>query len=64
MSGKLWHTTKNEPLLPEHFTPGSHKKVWWQNHIGQEWQEEICNRVSKVRNRISPDQLTLFENQE
>ncbi|MBT3303350.1 zinc-ribbon domain-containing protein [Candidatus Woesearchaeota archaeon] len=55
---KQWHPTKNEPLLPEHFTPGSHKKVWWQNHFRLEWQEQICDRVRKERNRIVPGQLT------
>lgn len=57
---KQWHPTKNGPLLPEHFTPGSHKVVWWQNHLGQEWKAEICYRVNNERNRIDPDQLTLF----
>ena len=61
---KQWHPTKNEPLLPEHFTPGSHKKVWWQ-HLGHEWQAEICYRVAKERKRIVPNhiQLNLFEDQ-
>jgi len=61
---KQWHPTKNEPLLPEHFTLGSHKKVWWQNHLGHEWQAQISYRVRIVRNRIIPDQLTIFEDQE
>ena len=60
---KEWHPTKNEPLLPEHFTPGSHKKVWWQNHLGYEWQAPICYRVQKERNLIDPNQLKLFEDQ-
>ena len=61
---KQWHPTKNKTLLPEHFTPGSHRKVWWQNHLGHEWQSEICYRVSKVRNRIDPNQLSLFKTEE
>jgi len=57
-----WHPTKNLPLLPEHFTPGSHKKIWWQNHLGREWQEEICNRVQKIRyrNKLNKKQLNLL----
>ncbi|MGB5610083.1 MAG: zinc-ribbon domain-containing protein [Eudoraea sp.] len=56
-----WHPTKNGPLLPEHFTPGSNKKVWWIDKIGHEWQEKICDRVKKIRKQIYPDQLSLFE---
>jgi hypothetical protein len=61
---KEWHPTKNDPLLPEHFTPGSVKKVWWQNYLGHEWQSPISNRVRTERNRIVPGQLDLFEVQE
>jgi hypothetical protein len=61
---KQWHPTKNEPLLPEHFTPGSHKKVWWRNQVGFDWQEIINRRIKKVLNRIDPDQLALFEDEE
>ena len=61
---KQWHPTKNGPLLPEHFTPGSEKKVWWQNYLGHEWQATICSRIRTERNRIIPDQLVLFEAQE
>jgi len=43
---KEWHPTKNEPLLPEHFIPGSHKKVWWQCKYGHEWQAPIVSRSS------------------
>ena len=61
---KQWHPTKNDPLLPEHFTPGSVKKVWWQNHFGREWQATINSRIRNKRNRIIPGQLALFEGQE
>lgn len=56
-----WHPSKNDSLLPEHFTPGSKKKVWWKNRVGQEWQERIWERVRKVNNKIDPNQLTLFD---
>jgi very-short-patch-repair endonuclease len=58
---RQWHPTKNEPLLPEHFTPGSHRKVWWQDNSGHEWQAIINVRVRQAQNRFDPDQLTLFE---
>ena len=60
---KQWHPTRNSPSLPEHFTPGSHKKVWWIDHRGYEWQAEICSRVQKERNRINSkkNQLSLFD---
>jgi cytochrome c-type biogenesis protein CcmH/NrfF/very-short-patch-repair endonuclease len=58
---KHWHPTKNGTLLPEHFTPGSNKKVWWRNHIGHEWKEKIYDRVKKVQKQIDPDQLSMFE---
>jgi hypothetical protein len=47
---KTWHSTKNEGLLPENFTSGSRKLVWWLcdktcvygcNH---EWQMQIRTR--------------------
>lgn len=52
---KQWHPTKNGPLLPEHFTPGSNKKVWWMDENGHDWQGKICDGVKKIRKRIDPD---------
>jgi len=59
-----WHPWKNGALTPMDVTPGSNRKVWWQNHLGREWQALICQRVIQVRNRIDPDQLALFEDEE
>jgi hypothetical protein len=58
-----WHPTKNLPSLPEHFTPGSHKEIWWQDRIGREWQEAICTRVHKKRkrNKVNGNQIKLFD---
>jgi uncharacterized protein YndB with AHSA1/START domain len=58
-----WHPTRNHPLKPEHFTPGSHKEIWWQDHAGREWQEEICRMVVKARKWKNTDenQLSFFE---
>jgi hypothetical protein len=45
---KEWHTFKNLPLLPEHFSSGSHKKVWWKCSKGDEhvWKAAIYSRVN------------------
>ncbi len=42
-----WHPTKNHPLLPEYFTHGSQKKVWWKCPKGDdhEWESTISNRI-------------------
>lgn len=39
-----WHPTKNEDLLPNMVSSGSHKKVWWLCKNGHEWQAVIGNR--------------------
>lgn len=57
---KQWHPNKNGQLLPEHLTPGSKIIVWWQNHLGYEWQETVNSRIRKQRKRIIPGQLTLY----
>lgn len=42
-----WHPEKNKPLLPEYFSPGSHKKIWWKCPKGDdhEWEAPISNRT-------------------
>lgn len=44
---KEWHPTKNDPMLPEYFTPGSNKKVWWKCPKGEdhEWEAAIATRT-------------------
>mgnify|MGYP000861570868 CR=1 FL=1 len=56
-----WHPTKNWPLLPEQFTPGSEKKVWWKDYFGREWQATIYSRIRNKQNRKNPSQFNLFE---
>ena len=41
---KEWNYEKNGNLMPEHFSPNSHKKVWWKCKKGHEWQAIIANR--------------------
>mgnify|MGYP000020462219 CR=1 FL=1 len=47
---KQWHFEKNSPLLPENFTSGSNKKVWWQcpKDDEHEWFALINNRSKGV----------------
>jgi hypothetical protein len=42
-----WHPSKNDPLLPEYFSPGSSRIVWWKCPLGEdhEWQSTISNRT-------------------
>lgn len=39
-----WNYTKNKWLLPENFTIGSGRKVWWKCEKGHEWEASISNR--------------------
>lgn len=43
---KQWHPLKNNGLLPNMVSIGSHKKVWWICGKGHEWQAVIKNRVN------------------
>jgi hypothetical protein len=43
---KEWHPSKNDALLPEHFTPGSGRMIWWLGNCGHEWQDTINHRTS------------------
>lgn len=36
-----WDTAKNNGLMPENISAGSHQKVWWQCDAGHSWQAEI-----------------------
>ena len=39
-----WNYEKNGVLMPEDFTAGSGKKVWWKCPQGHEWQAAIADR--------------------
>ncbi len=41
-----WHPTKNDMLLPEHFTPGAGRSVWWLGECEHEWEDTINHRTS------------------
>ena len=40
-----WHPSKNDTLLPDHFTPGAARTVWWLGKCGHEWQDTINHRT-------------------
>lgn len=46
-----WHPTKNSPMLPEHFSQGSDKRVWWKcsKGVDHEWEAIISSRTSSTR---------------
>lgn len=37
---------KNTDVMPQQFTVGSSKKVWWKGKCGHEWMATIKNRIS------------------
>ncbi|WP_442905004.1 zinc-ribbon domain-containing protein [Halobacteriovorax sp. DPLXC-1] len=41
-----WHPTKNDLLLPEYFTPGSGRVVWWRGRCRHIWQDSSNHRTS------------------
>ena len=41
-----WHPSKNDSLLPKHFSHGSGITVWWLGSCGHEWQDSINHRTS------------------
>lgn len=41
-----WNNEKNINLLPNMFTAGSGKKVWWRCEKGHEWQATIVSRTN------------------
>jgi very-short-patch-repair endonuclease len=47
-----WHPTKNNTLVPENFTHGSHQKIWWKCDKGadHEWITSIKSRANRGTN--------------
>jgi len=43
-----WHPNRNTGLIPEMFTHGSHKKVWWRcsKDPSHEWKATVAHRVN------------------
>ena len=43
---KEWHPSKNDLLLPEYFTAGSGRKVWWLGKCRHTWKDSIIHRTT------------------
>ena len=41
-----WNQEKNGTLTPNTVAPYSHRKVWWKDELGHEWQARIANRTN------------------
>jgi glutaredoxin len=41
-----WHPTRNSPLNPKNFTPGSNAKVWWICPLRHEYETQIISRTT------------------
>lgn len=45
-----WCSTKNNDLLPENFSYGSNKEVWWLCKVcNRTWKDSICHRTIENR---------------
>jgi len=49
-----WDYEKNHPLIPDQFSGGSHKKVWWLCHKKHSYDVRIDSRTRKDRPRGCP----------
>ncbi len=41
-----WHPSKNHPLSPKNFTPGSNEKIWWICPKNHEYRTNIISRTT------------------
>ncbi|WP_279106656.1 zinc-ribbon domain-containing protein [Gordonia paraffinivorans] len=41
-----WHPTKNKGLTPADVSPGSKRKLWWQDEHGHQWQATVKDRAA------------------
>lgn len=42
---RLWHPTKNAPLLPDDIYGRSTKRVWWMGSCGHEWSRRVTEML-------------------
>ena len=49
-----WDYEKNHPLIPDQFSGGSNKKVWWLCHKGHSYDSSISGRTRKDGSRGCP----------
>ena len=44
-----WHPVSNGVLAPDHVTPGSARRVWWQcRNCNHAWRASVANRVLRA----------------
>ena len=60
-----WEREKNAPLVPEHVSPKSQKKVWWKCKNGHSWEQKInlrveCKGMSLLRGPKSMEGIQRF----
>ncbi len=58
---KEWHPTKNRDLIPENFTPGSGKFVWWKCECGHEWRAVVRDRRAGSGCPVCADRRTTLQ---
>lgn len=58
-----WHPIKNGVLLPNMFSSGAHKRVWWKCALGHEWQAAIYSRRQSGCPVCSAESKTSFPEQ-
>lgn len=51
---KEWDYSKNDGLVPEDFTVGASKRVWWRCEKGHSWRAAISNRTNKDNRNKCP----------
>ena len=44
-----WDAEKNAPLSPETVSASTHKKMWWKDSYGHEWEQPVYSRTVQKR---------------
>lgn len=40
-----WHYARNGDLVPDGVAAGSHRRAWWIDRLGHEWQQAVYSRA-------------------
>lgn len=54
-----WDYNKNQPLLPEHVSAGSGRKIWWKCELGHEWEAKVSNRAANRNCPVCANRIVL-----
>lgn len=60
---KEWDYKKNKDLLPQQFSSGSNKKVWWKCKNGHSWEASINHRTNGTNCPFCSNHGTSFPEQ-